>query len=125
VNDIEQATAIITNPTHFAVALRYAPGDSGAPRIIAMGRGKLAETIIEKGQQAGITVFRSPLLARAMFFTGDIGQEINDRLYGAVAAVLAYIYRLERGEIVAEPNVEVPLDMMFTENGRPAGQSEQ
>ena len=125
VNDIEQATAIITNPTHFAVALRYAPGDAGAPRIIAMGRGKLAETIIEKGQHAGITVFRSPLLARAMFFTGDIGQEINDRLYSAVATVLAYIYRLERGEIVQEPDVDVPLDMMFTEDGRPASQSER
>lgn len=124
VNDIDQATAIITNPTHFAVALRYAPGDSGAPRIIAMGRGKLAEMIIEKGQKAGITVFQSPLLARAIFFTGDIGQEIHDRLYSAVATVLAYIYRLERGEIVSEPDVDVPVDMMFSEDGRPIVRSE-
>jgi len=124
-NDIDQATAIITNPTHFAVALRYAPGDKGAPKIIAMGRGKLAERIIEKGQQAGITVFRSPLLARAIYFTGDIGQEINDRLYSAVATVLAYIYRLDRGEAVSEPDVDVPVDLMFTEDGRPAAQVER
>jgi flagellar biosynthetic protein FlhB len=90
-----------------------------------MGRGKLAEKIIEKGQQAGITVFRSPLLARAIYFTGDIGQEINDRLYSAVATVLAYIYRLDRGEAVSEPHVDVPVDMMFTEDGRPAAQAER
>lgn len=124
IDNIGEATAIITNPTHFAVALRYMPGDAGAPKIIAMGRGKLAEKIIEKGQEAGITVFRSPLLARAMFFTGDIGQEISDRLYSAVATVLAYVYRLDRGETVPEPVVDVPQDMMFNEDGRPMFKAE-
>lgn len=124
VDDVGQATAIITNPTHFAVALRYVPGDAGAPKIIALGRGKLAEKIIEKGRESGVSVFRSPLLARALYFTGDIGAEINDRLYSAVATVLAYIYRLDRGEIVAEPDVVVPEDMMFGPDGRPISRKE-
>lgn len=124
VENIAEATAIITNPTHFAVALRYMPGDSGAPKVIAMGRGKLAERIIEKGGEAGITVFRSPVLARAIFFTSDIGQEISDRLYNSVAIVLAYIYRLDRGETVSEPDVEVPRDLIFNEDGRPTFETE-
>lgn len=125
VDDVGQATAIITNPTHFAVALRYLPGDAGAPKIIAMGRGKLAEKIIEKGRSSGVTVFSSPLLARALYFTGDIGLEINDRLYGAVATVLAYIYRLDRGEIVSEPDVIIPEDLMFNPDGRPLSDRER
>ena len=125
VDEVGQATAIITNPTHFAVALRYTPGDAGAPKIIAMGRGKLAEKIIEKGRISGVTVFSSPLLARALYFTGDIGVEINDRLYGAVATVLAYIYRLDRGEIVSEPDVIIPEDLMFTPDGRPLSDRER
>lgn len=125
VEDVGQATAIITNPTHFAVALRYLPGDAGAPKIVAMGRGKLAEKIIEKGKSSGVTVFSSPLLARALFFTGDIGQEINDRLYAAVATVLAYIYRLDRGETVAEPDVVIPDDLQFSQDGRPLTGTEE
>ena len=121
---VGEATAIITNPTHFAVALRYVPGDAGAPKIIAMGRGKLAERIIKKGEETGITVFRSPVLARAIFFTGDIGQEISDRLYNAVATVLAYVYRLDRGETVPEPLVDVPKDLIFNEDGRPTFKAE-
>lgn len=72
-----------------------------------------------------MTVFSSPLLARALYFTGDIGLEINDRLYGAVATVLAYIYRLDRGEIVAEPDVIIPEDLMFTPDGRPLSDRER
>ena len=124
VENVGEATAIITNPTHFAVALRYVPGDAGAPKIIAMGRGKLAERIIKKGEETGITVFRSPVLARAIFFTGDIGQEISDRLYNAVATVLAYVYRLDRGETVPEPLVDVPKDLIFNEDGRPTFKAE-
>lgn len=123
VENIGQATAIITNPTHFAIALRYIPGDAGAPKIIAMGRGKLAERIIKKGKEEGITVFRSPVLARAIFFTGDIGQEISDRLYSAVATVLAYVYRLDRGETLPEPIVDVPKDLIFSEDGRQISKS--
>ena len=95
-NDVPSATAIITNPTHFAVALKYEVGSSDAPKILAMGRGKIAEMIIEKGGEADVTIFRSPLLARALFFSGEIGGEIPELLYQAVAVILAYIYRVDR-----------------------------
>ena len=117
--DVGRATAIITNPTHFAVALRYVPGEDNAPMIIAMGRGRIAEEIIKRGTAANITVFRSPLLARALFFTGEIGQEISDLLFTPVAAVLAYIYRIDRGEDPDMPEVEIPQDLRFDQNGRP------
>lgn len=119
-DDVANATAIITNPTHFAVALRYVPGEQGAPTIVAMGRGKVAEEIIRRGNEAQITVFQSPLLARALFFTGEIGQEISDLLFTPVAAVLAYIYRIDRGEDPDYPEVEVPPEVQFDQNGRPS-----
>jgi len=118
-NDVPSATAIITNPTHFAVALKYDVGSSQAPKILAMGRGKIAEMIIERGNDADVTVFRSPLLARALFFSGEIGGEIPEMLYQAVAIVLAYIYRVDRGEDLERPDVELPEDMRFDEFGKP------
>ena len=112
------ATAIITNPTHFAVALKYVPGEMKAPVILAMGRGKIAERIIAKGEESEVTIFRSPLLARALYFTSEIGQEINDGVYTAVAAVLAYIFRLDRGETPPEPMFEIPSELQFDEFGK-------
>ncbi|MDA7483124.1 EscU/YscU/HrcU family type III secretion system export apparatus switch protein [Planktomarina temperata] len=113
-----EATAIITNPTHFAVALKYVPGEMKAPVILAMGRGKIAERIIAKGEESNVTVFRSPLLARALYFTSEIGQEINDGIYTAVAAVLAYVFRLDRGETPPEPMFEIPNELQFDEFGK-------
>lgn len=113
-----EATAIITNPTHFAVALKYVPGEMKAPVILAMGRGKIAERIIAKGEESNVTVFRSPLLARALYFTSEIGQEINDGVYTAVAAVLAYVFRLDRGETPPEPMFELPNELQFDEFGK-------
>ena len=113
-----EATAIITNPTHFAVALKYVPGEMKAPVILAMGRGKIAERIIAKGEESEVTIFRSPLLARALYFTSEIGQEINDGVYTAVAAVLAYIFRLDRGETPPEPMFEIPSELQFDEFGK-------
>ena len=113
-----EATAIITNPTHFAVALKYVPGEMKAPVILAMGRGKIAERIIAKGEESNVTVFRSPLLARALYFTSEIGQGINDGVYTAVAAVLAYVFRLDRGETPPEPMFEIPNELQFDEFGK-------
>jgi flagellar biosynthetic protein FlhB len=118
VDSVADATAIITNPTHFAVALKYVPGEMRAPIILAMGRGKIAERIIAKADEANVTVYRSPLLARALYFTSEIGQEINDGVYTAVAAVLAYVFRLDRGETPPDPLVEVPDDLQFDEFGK-------
>ena len=118
-DDVPDATAVITNPTHFAVALKYEVGSSAAPKILAMGRGNMAHQIIERANGADVTVFRSPLLARALYYTGEIGAEIAEQLYQAVAVVLAYLYRVDRGEVLAEPEVEIPESLRFTENGQP------
>ena len=112
-----EATAIITNPTHFAVALKYEVGQLGAPKIIAMGKGLIAKRIIDIGTEKNITSFRSPLLARALFFTGEIGEEISEKLYNAVAVALAYVYKLDRGEDIETPDIDVPEDLRFNENG--------
>ena len=116
-DDVKDATAVITNPTHFAVALKYEVGSKGAPTILALGKGAMAKAIMERAEQANITLFRSPLLARALFFTGEIGQEISDKLYTAVAVALAYIYKIDRGEFASEPEIIVPEDMQFNEYG--------
>ena len=115
--NMDQATAIITNPTHFAIALKYEVGQSGAPKIIAMGKGLIAKRIMDIGVEKNITSFRSPLLARALFFTGEIGEEISEKLYNAVAVALAYVYKLDRGEDIDVPDIDVPEDLRFNENG--------
>ena len=115
--NVSNATAVITNPTHFAVALKYNPGEIGAPTILAMGQGIIAKQIIERANDNKITVFRSPLLARALYFTGEIGQEISDKLYNAVAVALAYIYRIEQGDTVEEPDISIPDELSFDEFG--------
>ena len=112
-----EATAIITNPTHFAIALKYEVGQVGAPKIIAMGKGLIAKRIMEIGIEKNITSFRSPLLARALFFTSEIGEEISEKLYNAVAVALAYVYKLDRGEDIDAPDIDVPDDLRFNENG--------
>jgi len=116
--NVSDATAVIVNPTHFAVALRYVAEEGGAPVILAMGKGVIAERIIEKANSHQITVFRNELLARALYFTGNIGAEISDKLYNSVAVVLAYIYRIDRGENMIEPDVSVPQDMQYDEFGQ-------
>ena len=116
-DDVPSATAIITNPTHFAVALKYEMGARGAPTVLAMGRGKMAIDIIEIAQKEAVPIFQSPLLARALFFTGDIGAEIHEELFSAVAAVLAFIFRVANGEKIDTPDIQVPEDLQFSETG--------
>ena len=116
--NVKDASAIITNPTHFAVAIKYEVGESGAPVILAMGRGMIAEKIIKLADDNNVTVFQSPLLARALYFTGEIGKEISENLYSAVASVLAYIFKIERGEETDYPNFEIPDEMAFDEYGK-------
>ena len=115
--NVNDASAIIVNPTHFAVALKYDVGEVGAPKVLAMGRGKIAEKIIEKGKEADIFIYRHKLLARALYFTSELGQEISDKLYTAVAIALAYIYKVNKGEDIIEPDIELPSELIFNEDG--------
>jgi flagellar biosynthetic protein FlhB len=83
-----------------------------------MGRGHLALEIISIGKSSGITVFQNELLARALFFGGEAGAEIPPALYNAVAAVLAFIYRINREADVEEPFIDIPDEMRFDSNGK-------
>jgi flagellar biosynthetic protein FlhB len=117
-DNVKDASVIITNPTHFAVAIKYEVGESGAPIILAMGRGMIAEKIIKLADENKVTIFQSPLLARAIYFTGEIGKEISENLYSAVASVLAYIFKIERGEETDYPEFDIPTDLNFDEFGK-------
>ena len=117
IENLSEATAVITNPTHFAIALKYKVGDSKAPTIIAKGKGKNAEEIIKRSKKLNIGSMQSPILARALYFTCEIGEEILDKLYNAVAIALAYIYKIDNGEIIEKPEIEVPEELIFDEFG--------
>ena len=120
VEQVKDATVIITNPTHFAVAIRYDQELEDVPVILAMGKDILAKRIIEQADIHAKTVVRSPTLARALYFSGEVGGAISERLYAAVASILAYVYQLERGIDASLNDVEVPADMVFDEFGKPS-----
>jgi flagellar biosynthetic protein FlhB len=116
-DNVADATAIITNPTHFAVALKYTAGQAGAPEVLAMGRGPLAQQLIERAKAANVTTLRIPMLARALYYTSEIGGEIAEGLYNAVAVVLAYVFRVDKGESVEMPELTLPPELRFDEYG--------
>lgn len=96
---IPTADVIITNPTHYAVAIRYTPGEMGAPEVVAKGMGFIAQRIKDEGQKHSITMVENVELAQALYKTTEIGQEIPAELYPAVAEVLAFVYRIKRKTI--------------------------
>lgn len=96
--DVETATAVIVNPTHYAVAMRYDHGSSPAPRVVAKGRGLIALRIKEIAARHQVPVIENPPLARALYKAVEIRQEIPHEFYRAVAEVLAYVYRLTNPE---------------------------
>ncbi len=93
---IPTADVIITNPTHFAVALKYDPAKGTAPVLLAKGGDFMALKIREIAQQHKVMVLESPGLARAVYFSTELDQEIPAGLYLAVAQVLAYVYQLKQ-----------------------------
>jgi flagellar biosynthetic protein FlhB len=94
ITDVPKATVVITNPTHFAVALRYERGVTSAPIVVAKGRDSFALQIATKARRHGIPVIERKPLARALFKAAKVGQEIPQGLYFAVSEVLAYVFRL-------------------------------
>lgn len=91
---IPSANVIVTNPTHYAVALEYKEG-MAAPQVTAKGSRKLAEKIIDVGREHRIAIMRVPSFARALYFHAELGQNIPPPLYHAAAHVLAYVYQLK------------------------------
>jgi flagellar biosynthetic protein FlhB len=92
--EVPNATAIIVNPTHYAVALKYEQGSMAAPRVVAKGKNYLAARIRQKARENQIPIIENPPLAQALYKSVDVGQEIPAHLYRAVAEILAYIFRL-------------------------------
>jgi flagellar biosynthetic protein FlhB len=88
------ATAVVVNPTHYAVALRYEPGSMAAPLVVAKGKNFLALRIRQKATEHGVPIIENPPLAQALYKSVGVGQEIPPQLYRVVAEVLAYIFRL-------------------------------
>ena len=94
--DVPLATVVITNPTHFAVALKYQDGQEQAPKIVAKGADNLAQEIRRLAIKSGVPIYQAPPLARAIYFTGKVGSYIDEDLYRAVAMVLVYVSQLKQ-----------------------------
>jgi len=96
---VPKATAVIVNPTHYAVAIRYRLEVSSAPTVVAKGKNYLALRIRQKAVANQVPVVENPPLAQALYTSTQVGQEIPVHLYRAVAEILAYIYRLMGGRL--------------------------
>ena len=92
--EVPKADAVITNPTHFAVAIRYDVKKMVAPQVVAKGQDLMAKRIREIALEHGVAIVEKPALARALYKTVDVGREVPVELYKAVAEVLAFVYRL-------------------------------
>jgi flagellar biosynthetic protein FlhB len=99
---VPEADVVVTNPTHFSVAIRYDAGSMDAPKVTAKGGDFLAMRIRHLAAAHGVPVVERPPLARALYWNVEVGQEVHPEHYEAVAEVLAYVYRLE-GRAQAAP----------------------
>jgi len=96
-----KATAVIVNPTHYAVALQYSMHSAGAPTVVAKGKNYLALRIKQRAIDNDVPLVENPPLAQALYKSVDVGQEIPAQFYRAVAEILAYIHRLMNGRLPA------------------------
>jgi flagellar biosynthetic protein FlhB len=121
-SEVPKADVIVTNPTHYAVALRYDDKEMRAPRVIAKGSYLLAERIRDLGIEHKVPILRTPPLARALYRHAELDQEIPSALFAAVAEVLAYVYQLrsyntQGGTMPQQPaDIPVPEGMDFVED---------
>jgi flagellar biosynthetic protein FlhB len=108
---IPTADVVVTNPTHYAVALQYQEGRMRAPRVVAKGAGEVAARIREIARENRVPLLSAPPLARALFRSSEIGDEIPAALYNAVAQVLTWVYQLKNrsaGPTPTPPKIELP-----------------
>ena len=111
---VPEADVIVTNPTHFAVALKYSPDDMQEPVVLAMGVDFLASQIRTIAQEHNVPIVEAPPLARALYYNAEIDQAIPYDLFKAVAAVLAYVYQLKqtgKANDVDFANLPIPSDV--------------
>ncbi|MXP41582.1 flagellar type III secretion system protein FlhB [Altererythrobacter soli] len=115
---MREAQFVLTNPSHFAVAMIYDPDKASAPLVLAKGRGDKAQAMKELAREYGVPMLEFPQLARSVYFTTRENQTIREELYGAIAAVLAFVFSLKRGENRPVPAIEVPVELRFDAEGR-------
>jgi flagellar biosynthetic protein FlhB len=118
---ISEATVVLTNPTHFAVALRYRMDQDPAPIVVARGRGATADAIRELAAEHQVPMLSYPQLTRALYYTSRPGHPIREDLYMAVASVLAFVFNLDQAiaEGAGQPAITVPPALRFDTSGRP------
>jgi flagellar biosynthetic protein FlhB len=115
---MRQAQFVITNPTHFSVAMAYDPELAPAPVVLAKGRGEKALAMRELAAELGVPCLEFPALARSVYFTTRERQMIREELYQVIAGILAFVFSIKRGESRPTPTVEVPVELRFDAEGR-------
>ncbi len=113
--EIPQADVIVTNPTHYAIALRYDQENMQAPEVVAKGKGLVAANIRRVGMEHNVQLVESPMLARAIYFSTEIGEAIPAGLYLAVAKILAYVFQLRIYRTDGGLKPEMPADLSIPE----------
>ncbi len=115
---MREAQFVLTNPSHFSVAMAYDPAKASAPIVLAKGRGDKALAMRELAAELQVPTLEYPALARSVYFTTRENQVIREELYAAVAGVLAFVLSLKRGEQPLRPAIEVPIALRFDAEGR-------
>lgn len=118
-SEVPKADVVVTNPTHFAIALKYESGAMGAPIVVAKGMNLIAQRIRDLAAENEVPVLEAPPLARALYRHADVGDQIPQALYTAVAEVMAYVYQLNQFALsagnllppVAPAAIDVPAGM--------------
>jgi flagellar biosynthesis protein FlhB len=116
---MKEATVVLTNPTHFAVALRYDPERDGAPMVVARGADEAASAIRDLAKGNNVPCLEYPALTRAIYFTSKAGDRVREDLYLAVATVLAFVINLDAALAAGrgQPDVDVPDAVRFGADG--------
>ena len=113
--EVPKADVIVTNPSHYAVALRYEPDSMAAPKLVAKGADLVAQTIRKVAHEAEVPVVQSPMLARAIYFHTELNEFIPAGLYLAVAKLLAYVFQLRAAATDGGDIPEMPVDLSVPE----------
>lgn len=128
---VPEADVVITNPTHFSVAMKYDPAQPGAPVVVAKGVDFVALKIREIAKAHEVVILEAPALARAIYYTTEVEEEIPDGLYVSVAQVLAYVFQLKtykpgkESKPQAPKRYDIPRDMTYDQSGKkPSGGNE-
>lgn len=100
--NVPKADVVVTNPTHYACALMYERDSMTAPQLVAKGADLIARRIREIAEENGVTIVENPLVARELYYNVEIGQQVPEQFFRAVAEILAYVYRL-KNKAVAPP----------------------